>query len=69
MARQPDPQKLHRLYRCIEQHPGQRPARLARLLGWHRSEVTRALPALEAHGYLLSEDPKGRLWPYRQPRG
>ncbi len=69
MARKLQPEKLDTLYQSIEQHPGSRPAHLARRLGWHRSEVTRALPALEEHGYLVSEDEKGRLWPFsRQKR-
>jgi len=69
MARQPNLQRLMLLYQYIEQYPGQRPGKLARLLGWHRSEVTRALPALEERGYLLAEDAQGRLWPYRKQNG
>lgn len=41
------------------------PARIARLLGRPRSDITRALPTLEEHGFLVSEDEEGRLWPYK----
>jgi len=65
MARKPNPHKLAQIYAAIEKHPGSRPASIARLLGVPRSEVTRALPALEEHGYYLSEDRRGGLWPFK----
>jgi hypothetical protein len=34
----------------------------------NRSEVTRMLPALEDRGLYVSEDEKGRLWPFRKPK-
>lgn len=68
MARQPKPERLEEIYRAIEEEPGCRPGLLARLLGLHRSEVIRALPALEERGYLLSEDEKGGLWIFRRGR-
>jgi len=43
-----------------------RPAEIARELNVPRSAVTRALPGLEDVGLLLSEDPHGRLWPFRR---
>lgn len=64
MARRRKEQRLQGIYRTIEEHPGERPGYLARLLGLNRSEVTRALPAMETGGYLISEDDKGRLWPF-----
>jgi DNA-binding IclR family transcriptional regulator len=66
MARKPNRERLEGIYRKIEAHPGERPGFLARLLGVNRSEVTRALPALEEKGWLVSEDEHGRLWPFRR---
>ncbi len=65
MARHQNPERLQGIYRKIEEYPGERPGFLARLLGLNRSEVTRALPALERRGLLVSEDEKGGLWPFR----
>ncbi|GAB4521116.1 MAG: hypothetical protein Fur0018_01280 [Anaerolineales bacterium] len=64
MARNPNSDKLERIYRTVEDHPGECPGFLARLLGLSRAEVTRALPALEERGYYLSEDERGGLWPF-----
>ena len=69
MARNPQVEKLEKLYHTVKQHPGERPGLIARMLGVHRSQVTRSLPALEEHGYLLSEDETGGLWPYRSEKG
>jgi DNA-binding IclR family transcriptional regulator len=66
MARQPNQERLEEIYRKIEAYPGERPGFLACLLGLNRSEVTRALPALEEKGWLVSEDDHGRLWPFRR---
>ena len=68
MARNPQPERLEGIYQTVEEHPGERPASIARHLGLHRSEVTRSLPALEERGYLISEDEKGQLWPYQRKR-
>ena len=68
MPRRRNPKDLERLYRAIEEHPGQRAAFFAQLLNWPRSKVTRALPDLEEHGYLLAEDDQGRLFPFRKRR-
>lgn len=65
MGRKREPWRLEQLYRTIAQHPGRRAAEIARLLGWHRSQVTRMLPDLEEQGYLLYEDEQGRLWPFK----
>ena len=64
MARQTDPERLQRISECVEQHPGVRPAEIAKSLDISRSSVTRALPALEDEGRLLYEDNRGRLWPF-----
>lgn len=69
MSRKPEPEKLARIYEEIETNPGERAGAIARILGWHRSQVSRSLPAMEDQGYLLSEDEEGRLWPFgRQSR-
>jgi Mn-dependent DtxR family transcriptional regulator len=58
--------RLEAIWRTVEENPGIKPARVARELGLHRSAVARALPALEEQGLLLTEDPQGRLWPWRR---
>ncbi|MGH2536992.1 MAG: winged helix-turn-helix transcriptional regulator [Candidatus Promineifilaceae bacterium] len=57
-------ERLKRIYQTVADNPGARPGRIAQLLSLSRSSVTRALPALERQGYLLSEDEHGRLYPY-----
>lgn len=66
MGRNISVDRLEVIYSTIEHQPGQKPGFIARLLGWHRSEVIRALPALDQHGYYLSEDERGGLWPFRR---
>ena len=64
MGRQADRERTQQIAGFIEQHPGVRPAEIARQLDLPRSSVTRTLPALEDAGRLLYEDQKGRLWPF-----
>lgn len=64
MARKPQQDRLDGIYRTIEKNPGKKAGFLARLLRLNRSEVTRALPALEQKGLLVSEDVQGGLWPF-----
>ncbi len=52
--------------RIIREHPGIRPAELARRLGIARSTVLRRLPSMEEAGYLYSEDNRGGLWPFKR---
>jgi Mn-dependent DtxR family transcriptional regulator len=66
MARQSDRGRLDQISDYVAQHPGVKPADIARQLEVPRSSVTRALPALEEAGYLLYEDRKGGLWPFRK---
>ncbi len=68
MPRRRDPKDLQELYEAVKRHPGQRPSFFAQLLGWPRSKVTRALPDLEDHGLLLTEDEGGRLFPFFKSR-
>jgi hypothetical protein len=66
MGRKPQPERLEKMYGAVEQNPGRKAGYIAGLLDVPRSQIMRSLPALEAHGYLLSEDGKGGLWPYRR---
>jgi DNA-binding IclR family transcriptional regulator len=68
MGRRQKESRLEGIYRKIEEHPGERAGFFASLLGLNRSEVTRALPSLEDLGLLVSEDEKGRLWPFRRSK-
>ncbi len=52
------------MFELIQQHPGVRPAELARMLGVSRSTVLRRLPIMEEAGFLLYEDQSGGLWPF-----
>ena len=64
MGRKPQVDRLAYIYQLVQEQPGRKPSRIAQILGLHRSEVTRSLPALEEQGYLLSEDNRGGLWPF-----
>ena len=66
MARHMQDKKLESIYNKVEEHPGEKPGFIARLLGLNRSEVTRALPALEEREMYISEDERGGLWPFRK---
>lgn len=68
MARKTDCKKLESIYNKVRQHPGKKAGFIARLLGLHRSEITRSLPALEKKGLYLFEDEKGGLWPFPKSR-
>lgn len=66
MARQTDRERLQQISNTIAQHPGAKPAEIARQLDLPRSSVTRALPELEDAGHLMYEDRRGGLWPFRR---
>ena len=68
MARQPNNERMEHVFQAVSDYPGVRPGRIAEILGLNRSEVTRLLPAMELQGYLLAEDERGGLWPYKQNR-
>lgn len=55
-------ERLIAIWQMVEQKPGIRAGRIAEKLGIPRSSVTRALPAMNDEGLLLSEDQKGHLW-------
>lgn len=66
MARKRQDEKLEQIYAKVEQYPGEKPGFIARILGLNRSEITRALPALEDRELFVSEDARGGLWPFRK---
>ncbi len=68
MARKADIQRIQQIERYIEEHPGSKPFDVAKGLKLSPSTVTRYLPALEEQGILLSEDERGRLWPFGKRR-
>lgn len=63
-----DKERLEVIWRTLEQEPGVPAGRLAKKLGIPRSSVMRALPSLDDEGLLLSEDQKGRLWPWKRAK-
>lgn len=68
MGRKPKKQRMQDIYQAAERYPGRRAGFLAWLLGLNRSEVTRCLPRMDEHGYYLSEDERGGLWPFRRKK-
>jgi Mn-dependent DtxR family transcriptional regulator len=64
--RHADEDRVRAIWQTVQRRPGIRPGRIARQLGVPRSSVTRALPALDEAGLLLSEDRRGGLWPWRR---
>lgn len=66
MARKTDDEKLKEIYNKVTEHPGKKPGFIAHLLGFNRSEVTRALPSLQEQDFLVSEDDQGGLWPFNK---
>ena len=59
-------ERLEAIWRAVEGEPGIKASNVAQKLGLPTSSVTRALPALDEEGLLLSEDQKGGLWPWRR---
>jgi DNA-binding IclR family transcriptional regulator len=55
---------LEAIWKTVEKEPGIKAGRVAQEMGLPRSSVTRALPALEEEGLLLSQDRRGRLFPW-----
>ena len=68
MARKSDDEKLETIYNTVQENPGKKAGFIARLLGLHRSEVTRSLPALDDKGLLIYEDEDGGLHPLHQKK-
>lgn len=57
-------ERLEAIWQAVERQPGVKAGQVAHELGVPRSSLMRALPALEEAGLLLSEDRRGRLWPF-----
>jgi DNA-binding IclR family transcriptional regulator len=64
MGRKANTNRIEAIGRYVDTHPGSKPIDIARGLGLEPSSVTRLLPVLQDEGILLSEDKKGRLWPF-----
>ena len=64
--RQTSTKRVQVIWQTVQQQPGIRPGGIARRLGIPRSSVTRALPALDEAGLLLSEDRRGGLWVWKK---
>jgi len=58
--------EYRQMQQIIEKQPGIKPIKLAENLGVAPSTVLRRLPSLEEAGYLLYEDDRGGLWPFRK---
>lgn len=68
MARRTDDEKIKSIYNAVKENPGKRAGFIARLLGLHRSEITRSLPALDDKRLLVYEDEEGRLYPLNEKK-
>jgi Mn-dependent DtxR family transcriptional regulator len=64
VMRRAEQERLEAIYHMVERKPGIKAGKVAARLDISRSSVTRALPALEDEGLLLSEDVRGGLWPW-----
>ena len=64
MARKADETRLKEVSKLFHLKPGRKAGEYARILGIHREDLSRVLVQLNDRGVLLSEDEKGRLWPF-----
>ena len=64
MARKADEARLKEVSQLFHSKPGRIAGEYARMLGIHREDFSRVLVQLNDRGVLLSEDEKGRLWPF-----
>lgn len=55
---------LEEMYKIVAAQQGTSARGIAEEIGVSPSTVTRALASMEEAGYLLSEDDRGRLWPF-----
>ncbi len=68
MARKANPDRLQEAARLVMEQPGHLSAEYARRMGCQREAFNRLLAQLDEHGFLLSEDEQGRLWPFANSR-
>lgn len=66
MARNADETRLKEVSNLFQSKPGLKAGEYARMLRIHREELSRVLVQLNDRGILLSEDEKGRLWPFNK---
>jgi hypothetical protein len=66
MGRKANQDRIKAAEKAIKANPGRRAGHYARQLGCHRETFNRVLVQLNDRGVLLSEDDRGRLWPFRR---
>ena len=66
MGKKVNAERMEAIYETVRVYPGERAGSLARLLGVSRSTMSRTLASMEREGFLLFEDERGGLWPYRK---
>ena len=66
MGRKFNAERMEAIYETVQAYPGERAGAIARLLGVTRSVVNRTMVSMESRGYLLCEDERGGLWPFRK---
>jgi hypothetical protein len=66
MARSADETRLKEVFDLFQSKPGHKAGEYARMLRIHREDFSRVLVQLNDRGILLSEDEKGRLWPFNK---
>ena len=59
---------LQSVYRAIVANPGIKGAELAHMVGVLPCSLPRVLVTMEYNGFLLSEDERGRLYPFALAR-
>jgi hypothetical protein len=64
MPRKANENRLRQIAGVLREQPGRRAGEYARLLGLRREEFNRILVQLNDRRILLSEDDRGRLWPF-----
>jgi hypothetical protein len=64
MARKADEQRLQKAEQLLHSQPGHKSGEYAQKIGCHRQIFNRLLVQLNDRGVLISEDDKGRLWPF-----
>lgn len=64
MSRKADEHRLKLIFEVVNQRPGRRAAEYARRLRIHTFLFNTLLAMMNDRGLLLSEDSKGRLWPW-----
>ena len=57
---------LRGVYEYLLQHPGARKKELIKPAGQERCNYDNMLTSMEQHGFLLSEDERGRMYAFRR---